>query len=51
MAANTKEFPMMDMSISGTLRTQIMIAMVSEEAPLSLFPKSSFFDAFIIMDV
>jgi len=51
MAANTKEFPKMDISNSGALRTQIITIMASGLIPMSLFSKSTFLDAFIVVEV
>ena len=46
MAANTKEFPMMAMSISGALRTQLMMTMGVRIRAVGVFPKQSVFDSF-----
>ena len=48
MVANTKALPVIDVSISGTLRIKFMTTIVSKLEMLSIFPVLSEFDSFLL---
>ena len=48
MATNTKALPVMDVSISGTLRIQFMTTIVSKLEMLSILPELSEFDSSLL---